>query len=39
MKLNKLKLNPKNPQKFDDLTKLENSIKEFPKMMEYHLNI
>lgn len=35
MKLKQLKLNPDNPQKFDDLTKLENSIKEFPKMMEY----
>lgn len=29
-----LKINPNNPQKFKDLHKLENSIKEFPKMME-----
>ena len=34
MKLADLKINPNNPQKFDDLSKLENSIKEFPKMME-----
>lgn len=34
MELSKLKLNKNNPQKFDDLSKLENSIKEFPKMME-----
>ena len=34
MKLSELKINPNNPQKFDDLSKLENSIKEFPKMME-----
>ena len=34
MQLTELKLNPNNPQLFDDLTKLENSIKEFPKMME-----
>lgn len=34
MLLSKLKINPKNPQKFSDLSKLENSIKEFPKMME-----
>jgi hypothetical protein len=34
MKLTELKVNPSNPQKFDDLSKLENSIKEFPKMME-----
>ena len=34
MKLSELKLNPNNPQVFDDLSKLENSIKEFPKMME-----
>jgi len=33
MKLSELKINPSNPQKFDDLSKLENSIKEFPKMM------
>jgi len=33
MKLEKLKINPDNPQKFDDLSKLKNSIKEFPKMM------
>lgn len=33
MKLSTLKINPNNPQKFDDLSKLENSIKEFPKMM------
>ena len=34
MILSEIKINPDNPQKFDDLTKLENSIKEFPKMME-----
>ncbi|MDH4127144.1 MAG: hypothetical protein OEV44_00210 [Spirochaetota bacterium] len=34
MKLSNLKLNPDNPQKFDDLTSLENSIKNFPKMMK-----
>lgn len=34
MKLTDIKINPDNPQKFDDLSKLENSIKEFPKMME-----
>jgi len=34
MLLSKLKVNPNNPQKFDDLTSLENSIKEFPKMLE-----
>ena len=34
MKLSKLKLNPNNPQKFDDLSKLKNSIKEFPKMLK-----
>jgi len=34
MKLSELKLNPNNPQKFDDLTSLENSIKNFPKMMK-----
>jgi hypothetical protein len=34
MKLSKLKINPNNPQTFDDLSKLENSIKEFPKMMD-----
>jgi hypothetical protein len=36
MKTELLKLNPENPQKFKkkDLKKLENSIKEFPKMME-----
>lgn len=34
MRITELKINPDNPQKFDDLTKLENSIKEFPKMME-----
>ena len=33
MKLSELKINPDNPQKFDDLSKLEQSIKEFPKMM------
>ena len=33
MKVKDSKLNPNNPQKFDDLSKLENSIKEFPKMM------
>lgn len=34
MILSDLKLNPKNPQKYKDLSKLEKSIKEFPKMME-----
>lgn len=34
IKITDLKINPDNPQKFDDLSKLENSIKEFPKMME-----
>ena len=34
MKISELKINPNNPQKFNDLKKLENSIKEFPKMME-----
>jgi len=34
MKLSEIKINPNNPQKFTDLSKLENSIKEFPKMME-----
>ena len=34
MKLSKLKLNPDNPQIFDDLSILQNSIKEFPKMLE-----
>jgi len=34
MKLKEIKVNPDNPQKFNDLSKLENSIKEFPKMME-----
>jgi len=32
-KVSELKLNPNNPQTFSDLSKLENSIKEFPKMM------
>ena len=35
MKLSDIKLNPNNPQKFDDLTKLENSVKDFPKMFKY----
>lgn len=34
MKITELKINPNNPQRFNDLSKLENSIKEFPKMME-----
>lgn len=34
VKLSELKVNPRNPQKFDDLSKLEKSIKEFSKMME-----
>jgi len=34
MKISKLKINPKNPQIFDDLSKLEKSIKDFPKMMK-----
>ncbi len=33
MKLNKLKVNPNNPQTFDDLSKLKASVKDFPKMM------
>lgn len=34
IKLSKLKLNPENPQKFKDLSKLENSLKEFPEMLK-----
>ena len=34
MKITELKINPNNPQKFDDLSKLEKSLKEFPKMLE-----
>jgi len=34
MKLSEIKVNPNNPQTFDDLSKLETSINEFPKMME-----
>jgi DNA modification methylase len=34
MKISQLKLNPNNPQKFDDLSALKRSIQEFPKMME-----
>ena len=34
MKVSDLKINANNPQKFDDLSKLENSIREFPKMMK-----
>jgi ParB-like chromosome segregation protein Spo0J len=34
MKLSKLKINPNNPQKFEDLAKLKRSLTEFPKMME-----
>jgi len=34
MKISQLKINPNNPQKFDDLTALKRSIEEFPKMME-----
>lgn len=34
MKISDLRLNPNNPQIFNDLSKLENSIKEFPKMMK-----
>jgi ParB-like chromosome segregation protein Spo0J len=34
MKLSKLKVNPNNPQKFEDLSKLKLSITEFPRMME-----
>lgn len=34
MKLSDLKVNPKNPQIFNNLDKLINSIIEFPKMME-----
>ena len=33
MQLSKLKVNPKNPQIFGDLSKLQKSIEEFPKMM------
>ena len=32
MNLSRLKINPNNPQKFNNLSKLENSIKKFPKM-------
>ncbi len=35
MKLNKLKVNENNPQIFDDLHLLKQSIENFPKMMEY----
>lgn len=34
MKITELKINPNNPQKFDDLSKLQKSLKEFPKMLE-----
>ena len=34
MKVKDLKINPNNPQRFDDLSKLENSIRDFPKMMK-----
>jgi len=34
MKVKDLKINPSNPQRFDDLLKLENSIRDFPKMMK-----
>ena len=34
MKLSELKINPDNPQIFDDLSKLENSIRDFPKMLK-----
>lgn len=34
MKITELKVNPDNPQIFDDLHILEKSISEFPKMME-----
>ena len=34
-KLNQFKVNPKNPQKFDDLSKLKASVKDFPKMFKY----
>lgn len=34
IKMSDLKVNPRNPQKFNDLSKLEKSLKEFPKMME-----
>jgi len=34
MKLSDLKINQNNPQKFNDLSKLENSLKEFPKMLK-----
>jgi hypothetical protein len=33
MKVKQLKVNPENPQKFDDLDKLQASIRDFPKMM------
>lgn len=35
MKLSDIKLNPRNPQKFKDLAKLEASVKDFPKMFKY----
>ena len=34
MKLSELKINPNNPQTFDDISKLEDSIRNFPKMMK-----
>ena len=33
MDITKLKINPNNPQKFDDLSKLKASVKDFPKML------
>ena len=35
IKLSEIKINPNNPQKFDDLTKLGNSVRDFPKMFKY----
>ena len=35
MKLSRLKINPNNPQIFDDLSKLKESVKDFPKMLKY----
>lgn len=34
MKITEIKVNPDNPQIFDDIEALKKSIKEFPKMME-----
>lgn len=35
MKLSDIKVNPRNPQTFDDLSILEASVNDFPKMFKY----